>query len=372
MSKRNLVWILVVIVIVLISIFSRGTSSTDTIKIGYFGPFTGPVAGDTGADIANGFKLALADRDTIAGKKVEIIFEDDGCDPKKAASAANKLINIDRVKILVSGVCSGSTLAAAPIAEQNKVILFTPVSTSPKITDAGDYVFRTSASSIKTAQAASGLLDTFGYRKIAVLFEAADYTVGWKDAFIKEFTAVPGNSIVTTESVVSTDTDLKTQLLKIAQSKPDAVMFVLNSTVTLNSAIKQMRDLKIDLPVIGNEYMGVRPIVENPLAEGMFASLYSYDSDAPKLVALLKRYKDTYGNLPSTEIYPALAYDGFNVLMDAIEACGGDDPECVKAALYKTAGYQGISGLITIDKNGDTERRFTLKEIKGGKLVDLK
>ncbi len=371
--KKIIIVILIIVIIVLIAVFGRtSSSSTDTIKIGYFGPFTGPVAGDTGADIANGFKLASADRAMVGNKKVKVIYEDDACDPKKAAAAANKLVSIDKVKVLVSGVCSGSTLAAAPIAEQNKVILLTPVSTSPKITDAGDYIFRTSASSIVTAQAASRLLGSFNYKKVAVLFETADYTVGWKDAFIKEFSLVVGNSVAATESVVPTDTDMKTQLLKLGQVKPDAILLVLNSTVTMNNAIKQMRDLKINAPVIGNEYMGVKQVVTNPLADGMYASVYKYDSNSPKLISLLTRYADTYKTTPSTEIYPALAYDGYNVLLNAIEACGSDSPECIKAELYKTSGYQGISGVITMDANGDTQREFTLKQIKGGKLVDVK
>lgn len=377
-KSNKSVWLVAAIVVIVILIIvgyaaKRSGTSTDsqTVKIGYLGPFTGPVAGDIGADIANGIKLAALDRPEAGGKKIEVIYEDDGCDPKKATTAATKLVAIDKVKILVS-VCSGATLAAAPIAEQNKVILFTPVSTSPKITDAGDYVFRSSASSIRTAEAVSALINGFGYKKAAILFETADYTVGWKDAFIKKFSENPANTIAAAEGVTTNSADLKTQLLKLSQAKPDVLLLVLNSSILTTTAITQLRDLKINLPVIGNEFMSVQSVVSNPLAEGMYATIYKYDSASPALASLLQKYTDTYHSSPSIAIYPALSYDGYNVILNAIDACKSDNPECLKAELYKTSNYQGISGTITIDEKGDTNREFTLKQIKGGKLTDIK
>lgn len=158
--------VLLVVLIVVAKSFNGAKDSSqtlsETIKIGYFGPFTGPVATTSGEDVGNGWKLAVSKRPTIAGKQVEVIYEDDACDPKKAASAANKLISVDKVKILINGVCSGSMIAVMPIAENAKAILFTPVSTSPKITDGGDYVFRTSASSVHTAKAMADAITKLG------------------------------------------------------------------------------------------------------------------------------------------------------------------------------------------------------------------
>ena len=369
-KKLYVVALIVLIIIVGVSI-SKNSANSQVIKIGYFGPFTGPVAGDTGADVANGFRLAAAQNNTIDGKKVQVIYEDDACDPQKAAAAANKLISVDKVKILVSGVCSGSTLAAAPIAEQNKVILLTPISTSPKITDAGDYVFRTSASSVQTAKAVSALIEKLGFTKVAILFENADYTVGWKDAFIAKYTENSQNAIVASEGVNSKDTDVKTQILKLVQAKPQALVYVLNSAVTGLNSIKQTRDLKVSLPIIGDEYFSVNSIVQNPVAEGVYGTVYKYDSNSPALKNLLAQYRSTYHAAPSTEIYPAMGYDGYNVLFNALSQCKSDNPDCVKNELYKVSSYQGVSGVITIDSNGDTAREFTLKQIHNGAMIDV-
>ena len=85
----------------------------------------------------------------------------------------------------------------------------------------------------------------------------------------------------------------------------------------------------------------------------------------------LAEYKTTYGKDPSQAIYAALPFDGYNVLAQAIETCAGDEPACVRDALYDIKGYQGITGVITVDDKGDTLREFTLRQISNGVLVEV-
>src|SRR3990167_1377079 len=106
------------------------------IKIGFMGPLTGDAA-SYGHGIKRGVDLAFKDSGL---ENVKIIYEDTKCDGKEAVNAINKLINIDGVVAIVGEVCSGATLAAAPIAEENKVAMVSASSTSAKITDAGDYI----------------------------------------------------------------------------------------------------------------------------------------------------------------------------------------------------------------------------------------
>ena len=370
------IWIIVVIIIVAVGGYmafkrNKDGAGADTIKIGYVGPFTGPVAGSSGEDVASGWKLAALERPEIAGKKVEMVYEDDACDPKQAGSAAQKLLAVDKVSIVVNGVCSGSMLSMAPITETAKAVLFTPVSTSPKITDAGDYVFRTSASSVATAKAMSAFLAKAGYKSVAILFENADYTVGMKDAFVADFGARAGNAILGAEGVNSKEYDVRTELAKLAALKPQIIVAVMNSTVTANAFIKQGKDFGLKIPVLGNEYFGFKEVVVNPDAEGFYITQYAYDASAPAFVEYMAAYEKAYGKKPSQEIYAALPFDGYNVLADAIGKCGGTESACVRDALYATKGYQGITGMITIDVNGDTAREFSVRRIKAGALTDI-
>ena len=372
---KKLIWIIVLVLVVLgIMALSGGNKTSITagsIKIGYVGPFTGPVAATSGEDIGNGWKLAVAKRPTLAGRPVEMIYEDDACDPKKAVSAVTKLINVDKVKIIVNGVCSGSMVAMAPVTEASKAILFTPVSTSPKITDAGDYVFRTSAAARQTAAALIKYLNQLNYHKIAILFETAEYPVGIKDSFVPEFVKTAGNLILTEEGVIANESDMRSQLLKLSNAKPEALVVLMNSTVTANSFVKQFTDLGLKLPVLANEYFGFDVVVKNPSANGMYATQYQYDHENPAYVSYLADYRATYGKDPSQAIYAALPFDGYNVLANAIESCGGDNVDCVRDALYTTKDYQGITGVITLDDRGDTQREFTLRKIVDGVLTEV-
>ncbi len=372
--KQLWIWVVVAVVVIggYFAFGNKGAGTgADTVKIGYVGPFTSPVAGSSGEDVANGWKLAVSKRTEIGGKKVEMVYEDDACDPKQAASAAQKLLNVDKVSIVVNGVCSGSMLSMAPIAEAAKAILFTPVSTSPKITDAGDYVFRTSASSVAAAKAMSAFLGKLGYKNVAVLFENADYTVGMKDAFSADFASIPGNAILGSEGVNSKDYDVRTQLTKLAALKPQMIVAVMNSTVTANALIKQGKDFGLKVPVLGNEYFGFREVVTNPDADGFYITQYAYDPSLPAFVAYMADYEKAYGKKPSQEIYAALPFDGYNVLADAIAKCGDADSACVRDGLYATKDYQGITGTITIDDKGDTAREFSIRRIKAEALTDI-
>ncbi|MFA7302563.1 MAG: ABC transporter substrate-binding protein [Candidatus Paceibacterota bacterium] len=342
----------------------------EPIKIGYIGPFTGPVAGTSGEDVANGWKLAVSKRPGAAGRPIEVIYEDDACDPKQAVNAAQKLINIDKVNIVVNGVCSGSMVAVAPLTEAKDLILFTPVSTSPKISDAGEYVFRTSGTGVNTASALVSSLEKFGHTKVAVLFEKVEYPIGIKDPFVAMFSEKPGNAILIEEGVNVNETDMRSQLSKVAQTKPQALVVLTNSAITANTFVKQAKELGIAIPTFANEYFAFDVVVSNPDAEGIWAAQYKYEKENQDYINLLRDYEAEYGKRPSQAIYAALPFDGYNVLLDAIDACGGDEPACVKDALHRVENYKGITGAITINDKGDTDRVFVLRQLVGGKFVD--
>jgi len=119
------------------------------VKIGVFGPLTGPVA-DTGYAMLYGVEMAADEINSAGGikgvGKIEISSVDSQCMPAKAVDAANKLIYRDKVTAAVGDVCSGATLAAMKIAAQEKVPLLNNTSTAAAITEQGNqWVFRLQA-----------------------------------------------------------------------------------------------------------------------------------------------------------------------------------------------------------------------------------
>ncbi len=358
MNTKYLYIACVVLVVVFAALGFQARESR-AIKIGYVGPLSGPIAASTGESVREALELAQRDMGTVAKAKIELIEEDDACDAKKAVTAAEKLITVDHVRVIVS-MCSGSVLAIAPIAEAHHVLLISPVAGAPSITKAGDYVFRLSASSLRSGGAAARFAKQAGYHRVALLFENNEYPVGWKDAFTESFTDSTHN--VVTEGATVGTTDVKTQLVKLSQGKPDVFVFATLTAPMANAALKQSRELGLIRPIIGNETFSLKAVTKTGLTDGVSASTYAYASDAPALMRLREQYQKQFGHPMQEEIYAALAYDTYHLVYDGFSHCGGANTECVKSFLYGVKNRKGLSGTFSIDANGDTEREFVVRQ----------
>src|SRR3989338_1342421 len=110
------------------------------IKIGALLPLTGTFA-QLGEDVKNGLEIAREEIKTRYGIAFDIVYEDSSADPKVSVLAASKLINIDKIGVVVGGPGSSANLAAVPIFEKNKTI-FIAISATPKLNEAGEYIFK--------------------------------------------------------------------------------------------------------------------------------------------------------------------------------------------------------------------------------------
>ena len=145
-----------------------------TYKVGVMLPLTGDGAA-YGLPIQKSIKIALDEvnaKGGVNGRMLEPVYEDSKCNPKDGNAAAQKLVNVDKVKVIIGGVCSGETMGAAPITEANKVILISPSATSPDITKVGDFVFRVAPSDAYAGTvAAQYAYNELSARKAAIIAE---------------------------------------------------------------------------------------------------------------------------------------------------------------------------------------------------------
>ena len=120
------------------------------VKIGAILPLTGDAA-KYGESAKEGIELAIKEINAeggVKGHKIEIIYEDSQGLPTTGVSAFQKLITSNRVPAVIGGLFSSVTLAIAPIANREHVVVLSPTSSAPAITKAGDYIFRNCASDI--------------------------------------------------------------------------------------------------------------------------------------------------------------------------------------------------------------------------------
>ena len=344
-------------------------------KIGVMLPLSGDAA-TYGLPIQKSIKIALDEVNVkgVNGRKLELIYEDSKCNPKDGNAAAQKLVNIDKVKAIIGGVCSGETLGAAPITEANKVILISPSSTSPDITKAGDFVFRVAPSDAFAGVVASDYAHKdLNARKAAIISEATDYAQGLRRVFKENFVKLDGE-IVADETYNPEDTDFRTQVTKVKAAKPDVIYIVPQTTQKVLLLVKQIREAGIQQQVLGSEAIpGARSeIKESPeIMEGLIGVEQKFDENATKAVALMTKYRQQTDIEPTLPQYMAGAYDIVYLIADAIGKYGYDS-EKIRDYLYAVKDYDGAVGKITIDENGDPIMEYSVKQVKNGELVVLK
>lgn len=353
--------------------FSCTKKTPDAIQIGAVLPLTGEVA-QYGQSSKSGIDLAVEELNKNGGidnKRIEILYEDSRGNSKDAVLAFQKLISINKVPAVIGDLLSSNTLAIAPIAEKNKIILLSPTSSAPKITDAGDFIFRNCASDIfEGAIMAHFSYDSLNARSVGVIYVNNDYGVGIKDIFTQTFIQKRGN-VLAEESFAQGATDFRSQLLKIKSGNPDAIYIV--GYRELGHLLKQATDLGVKSQFMSTVLFEDQEILKiaGAAAEGVIYSSRAYNPESSDKVTyeFVNAFKKKFVETP--DIFAALSYDAIKILALAIER-GGYTSEGIRDALYQIKHFPGVVGDTTFDQNGDVIQPATLKSVRGGAFVTLK
>lgn len=361
---------LLTIAVLLMSTGCLGTGA-GVITIGGIAPLTGDGA-SYGIELQRVAEMALADVNEAwadKGMELDIQWEDGGCNGKDASTAAQKLVDIDQVEIIHGGFCSSETLSAAAITDPAGVILFSSGSSSPDVTDAGDYVYRDWPSDNFQAVKLAELANELGYTKIAVITEQQDYTLGISTAFKAAFEALGGT--VVEETYLASDMDFKTQLTKLSAEEPDTYLVNPQTPVKSDIIMKQMQELGLEGPFLLNDVAGTSSDLLSTYAdylEGSFTATVDLDLSQEGLIDLQADYLASFGEEITYLTYEASTYDAVWILANAIMEVG-NNAEAVKAYLDDFPGYDGLMGSIDFDENGDPLTGHVVFTVSNGEIV---
>lgn len=363
-----------VIMLLLLTVFAltSGCAKRESgeIKIGATLVLTGPDA-RAGESARRGIEMSTElanERGGLNGRRIRVIYEDDQGEPQKAVAAVKKLINVDNVPVIIGPMWSSPTLAVAPIAEENKVVLLTPTASNPRITDAGDYIFRNTYSDAfegsKTADYAYTILK---YRRLGILYINNDFGVGLKEAFSLKLMEL-GGIVVITDSYDPSSFDFRSQLAKFKQSSIDAIYLVGYSEV--GRILKQSKELGLNVPFISSIMFEITDVVETAglAAEGVVYAYISYDPDTGDSLSISfsKAYVEKYGVRPDPEA--AFSYDAMSIILHVISEVGTNSTD-IKNRLYSVKDYHGVTGNTTFDTNGDVIKPIGFKRVINGDYV---
>jgi branched-chain amino acid transport system substrate-binding protein len=362
------------------TVFAAGgqeAAKDDVIKIGVFEPLTGANAAG-GAEELDGVRLAqeLYPTVTVGGKeyKIELVVADNKSDKVEAANAGQRLVDSDKVTLVLGSWGSSLSMAAGPIFEAAKIPAIGLSCTNPLVTLGNDFYFRVCFLDPfqGTVMANYAVKDVKAKNAVIIREVTNDYSVGLAKFFADAFKSLTGNSgsILAELNYQTNDQDFSAQLTRVKSLNPDVIFAPGNYTESA-LIIKQARELGITAPFLGGDTWEIAEFVNvgRQAVEGAVMSAF-FDNDAP-LTPMSKvfvtEYQKKYGKLPSGTA--VLGFDGYLLALDAIKRADSTDPIKIRDAIAVTKGFAGAAGVVNLDQNGDPIKSAVIKEVKNGKFV---
>ena len=373
--NNTLGWgVLVIVVLAIAGYLVWGPSTGNQlaegpVKIGVILPLTGDAA-VYGEPAKNILQLAADEINAaggIDGNSIELIFEDAKCGGPGGANAAQKLVNVDGVKVIIGGFCSSESLAAVPIAEAAKVAMISPGSSSPKLTGISPYFVRNYPSDSTQGSVLANIAYTDkGWKKVAFIQEQTDYALGVYTAFSETFTELGGT--VTNEEFPTETSDFRSIVSKVKGTNPDAVFLSTQTPAVSSRIMTQMTQLGWKPNLLVADVVGGDPetlAAHKTILEGALGAEFGTDPSNPKFAAMIAAYKAKYGEDPPYQGYAQTEYDSVYLVRDAITAVGYNG-EAVAKWFRTVKNWQGAAGSVTIGENGDPITGHRPEVIMGG------
>jgi branched-chain amino acid transport system substrate-binding protein len=330
-----------------------------------------------GLSTDKGIRLAIDAKNAaggIKGKKIVLLTEDNQGRPEEAAAVVKKLITQDKVIALLGEVASTRSLAAAPIAQQYKIPMVSPSSTNPKVTQVGDYIFRTCfIDPFQGPVMARFAYNTLKFKKVAILKDLkSDYSLGLSEFFNKKFKEL-GGEIVSEQTFQTGDSDFKGQLTRIRSTDPEAI-FIPAYYTEVGLIARQARQLGIKAVLLGGDGWDSPKLFEigqSAIQGSYFSNHYASESNVPATQDFIKKYKEKYKETPDG--LAAAGYDAAMILIAAMEKAPELTSTAIRDQLAATKDYDGATGKITInaDRNADKDAFIVKVDGKSLKFVTL-
>lgn len=379
--KKKLSLIIAIIMILSIVMIGCGQQATtnepkeDVIKIGVFEPLTGANAAGGELEL-EGIKLANKLHPTVLGKTVELVILDNKSDKVEAANAATRLVDQDKVPVVLGSWGSGFSIAAGAVYKDAGVPAIGTSCTNPLVTLNNDYYFRVCfIDPFQGNVMANYAFNQVKVKKVAFIIEKSnDYSVGLAKYFKDTFKELTGddNAIVYTSYYNTGDQDFTAQLTGIKASGAQAIFAPGNFTESA-LVMKQAKELGITLPMLGGDTWETPDVISiaGSAAEGIVLSTF-FDVNAKlteTTTEFLAAYSKEYNKEPAA--VTALGFDAYLLALNAIERAGKAEPQAIRDALAATKDFPGAAGSVSLDANGDAIKAAVIKTVKDGKFTYL-
>ena len=324
----------------------------DAVKVGFILPMTGQSA-STGRQVEAGARLYVAQHgDTVAGKKIELIFKDDGGVPDVTKRIAQELVVRDKVNVLAGFGLTPLAFAAAPIATQAKVPMIVTAAATSVITEKSPYIARTSFTLPQVSVGMADFAAKDGIKTVVTI--VSDYGPGTDaNAFFKKRFEAAGGKVVEELKVPLQNPDFSAFLQRAKDAAPDAVFVFVPSG---QGAVFMKQFAERGLAEAGIKLIATGDLLDDDLLNKMGdvalgvvnTHHYSAAHDSPENKAFVAAFKAANGGMRPNFMGLA-AYDGMALIYAALEKPGGDVSGDALIAAMKGMKWTSPRGPVEID-----------------------
>ncbi|MFO1301056.1 MAG: ABC transporter substrate-binding protein [Burkholderiaceae bacterium] len=362
------------------ALIGTGTvAAQEPIRIGAFLSVTGPAAflGDPEQKTLEMYVERINSAGGVLGRKLQLFAYDSGGDAEKARTFTKRLIEQDKVDVIVGGSTTGETMAAIPLVEQAQVPFISLAGAVVIIEPVKKWVFKTPHTDRMACEKIFTDMNARKLTKLALISGAGGFDKSLRAECIK-VAPKHGIEIVADESYGAADTDMTAQLTKIKGTA--GVQAVMNCGFGQGPAIvtKNYKQIGMTLPlyqshgVASKEFIklagGAAEGVRLPAAALLVGNILpDSNPQKPVVVSYKKDYEARYKSDVST--FGGHAYDGLMIAVEAIKRAGGTDRAKVRDEIEKTKGYVGTGGVVNMspsDHMGLDLSAFQMLEIRNG------
>jgi len=362
-----------------LSVVACGEAESPDIKLGAIVSLQGDGA-PYGQSIQRGVEMAVDEINAAGGvhvfesnqKLITLMVRDVESNPATGVRIANELIDAGIVAAIGSDV-SDVTLAVAPVFQQREVMLMSPASSSPKLSDAGDFIYRNFPSDdIEALNTADYVFNVRHVQQAAVIAQQSEFGLGQKNSFIQRFRLLGGRALgQESYPAGATEADIAEHVQRLLADEPPAIYIAGYSADTAVVA-RAVRAAGSDAALFGTGAVLAAGLVAagGDAVEGLAFPQASFDpeSTVAHVVAFVAAYEAKYGFAP--DVYAAHAYDAVKMIALGIEQAGMDVIE-MKSYLNIMNPYDGVTGSTDFDDSGDVRKFHTMYGIQDGAAIRL-
>jgi len=378
MSKRLVTLVLTLAVVVTALgtvpvVAQEDCDFVDEIVIGVIGPLTGDIP-KVGQSTVEAAEMAVDEINAKCGIQIDgenyevvIVVEDDESKAESAVAVATRLIVEENVVAIIGPQASKQAVPAGQVANDRETPMISPWSTNPATTLDRPWGFRAAFLDPFQGPVVAGFVaDEFGAKTAAVLYDvASDYPKGLAENF-RDAAVAAGIEIVAFESFTTGDTDFSSQLTNIIAAKPD-VIFTPQYYNEVPLIVQQARSLGYEGPIVGSDSWGTPDLLDlcGEACNGLFFSThYAPDIATEVGQTFISAYEELYGAKPDD--VAALTYDAFQLLFTAITEAQSTERADIRDALANIQLYEGVTGIMSFDEQGDPIKCAVIIQIKDG------